>query len=277
MRTIEALRAVAPVVSSPLADYQQPPSLAISGSADFDGARGDLASSAALATPPHSLEEVNDSLALQRATTLTTNSSITERLRLMSRWDFDVFDFSTSTGCRPLAFISYEIFERFRLFERLRLPEVIFIAFVNRIEHDYCFDLAKRNPYHTSLHAADVVQAVGHFLTVPRLSHIMDQLDLFYLAIAAIIHDFRHPGVSNDFLVKTSHVLALRYNDESVLENFHAAEAFALLSQDRYNYCRTFRRHSARWRDHQLSRRCLRPILSRYTVYSATVTSAFKS
>ena len=43
------------------------------------------------------------------------------------------------------------------------------------------------------------------------------------------MHDFRHPGVSNSFLTRTCDPLALRYNDESVLENFHVAEAFALM------------------------------------------------
>lgn len=161
--------------------------------------------------------------------------AVVERLRLVTRWDFDVFEFGANTESRPLAYISYELFVRFRLFDRLRVPEQVFTAFLNRIELDYCFEPEKPNPYHTSLHAADVVQAVGHFLTVPRLGHIMDQLDAFSVLVSAIIHDFRHPGVNNNFLVKTGHALALRYNDESVLENFHAAEAFAVLAHERYN------------------------------------------
>ena len=47
--------------------------------------------------------------------------------------------------------------------------------------------------------------------------------------LAQVVHDFRHPGVSNSFLTRTCDPLALRYNDESVLENFHVAEAFALM------------------------------------------------
>ncbi len=41
----------------------------------------------------------------------------------------------------------------------------------------------------------------------------------------------RHPGVSNNFLCKSSDLIALRYNDDSVLENMHAAEGFIVMSQ----------------------------------------------
>jgi hypothetical protein len=165
----------------------------------------------------------------------TKDFAVIERLRLVTRWDFDVFEFSSNTEERPLAYISYELFVRFKLFELLHVQEHVFTAFINRLEHLYCFDPTQPNRYHTSLHAADVVQAVGHFLTVPRLSNILDGLDAYSVLVSAIIHDFRHPGVSNNFLVKTSHPIALRYNDESVLENFHAAEAFAVMANERHN------------------------------------------
>jgi hypothetical protein len=45
------------------------------------------------------------------------------------------------------------------------------------------------------------------------------------------MHDFNHPGVTNDFLIATSDPLALRYNDRSPLENHHCAAAFAIASE----------------------------------------------
>ena len=42
---------------------------------------------------------------------------------------------------------------------------------------------------------------------------------------AAIVHDFDHPGVNNDFLIKTRHMLALTHNDSSPLEAHHISSA----------------------------------------------------
>ena len=54
--------------------------------------------------------------------------------------------------------------------------------------------------------------------------------------LAAIIHDYEHRGVNNDFLIKTSDPLALLYNDVSPMENHHVAAAFALMAQDQYAF-----------------------------------------
>jgi len=56
--------------------------------------------------------------------------------------------------------------------------------------------------------------------------------------VAAAVHDYGHLGLSNDFLVMSSHERALRYNDEHVNENHHAAAALAVLSQPECNFLR---------------------------------------
>ena len=52
------------------------------------------------------------------------------------------------------------------------------------------------------------------------------------ILVAAAVHDFDHPGVTNNFLVSTSHQLAILYNDRSVLENHHVASAWKLMQSD---------------------------------------------
>lgn len=43
------------------------------------------------------------------------------------------------------------------------------------------------------------------------------------------MHDYGHPGLTNDFLIATSDPLAVRYNDRSPLENHHAAASFSAM------------------------------------------------
>lgn len=71
-----------------------------------------------------------------------------------------------------------------------------------------------------------------------RDSHQVEPLsDMHVLAllVAAIGHDLDHPGLNNAFLVNSSSPLALRYNDQSVLENHHAATTFAVLGDPKCN------------------------------------------
>lgn len=65
-------------------------------------------------------------------------------------------------------------------------------------------------------------------------------LESFALLFSAAVHDLRHPGVNNNFLITTSHPLAVRYNDKSVLEMFHVATAFQLMKHEGRNLLEHF-------------------------------------
>jgi len=51
------------------------------------------------------------------------------------------------------------------------------------------------------------------------------------MTLSSAIHDVGHPGVPNPFLVASGDELAIRYNDKSVLENFHIATAFQIMKK----------------------------------------------
>ena len=65
----------------------------------------------------------------------------------------------------------------------------------------------------------------GDFKEIGKCS----KYDFAAMVLSAAIHDYDHPGTTNLYLVNTKHFLSLRYNDRSVLENYHVASAFELM------------------------------------------------
>jgi hypothetical protein len=68
--------------------------------------------------------------------------------------------------------------------------------------------------------------------TIGNLKQVvgMDDIDILSYIVAAACHDIGHPGMGNIFLIETKDAIALRYNDISVLENFHIASTFEILT-----------------------------------------------
>ncbi|KAJ0406437.1 hypothetical protein ATCC90586_001916 [Pythium insidiosum] len=57
-------------------------------------------------------------------------------------------------------------------------------------------------------------------------SHLFEARDLLCVFVAAVCHDMNHNGRTNDFHIRYRTSLAMLYNDQSVLENMHAAACF---------------------------------------------------
>ncbi|ORX71677.1 HD-domain/PDEase-like protein, partial [Anaeromyces robustus] len=81
------------------------------------------------------------------------------------------------------------------------------------------------------MHAADVLFMTHYFIVKSGIIKQLTSEEIFSILVAAFIHDFKHPGVNNHFLIETSDDLALLYNDQSVLENYHLASSFLLMDQ----------------------------------------------
>jgi hypothetical protein len=64
------------------------------------------------------------------------------------------------------------------------------------------------------LHAADVLQTCSIFLKWGKVAEVLklSDLDCCSLLISTIIHDFKHPGKTNLFLINTGHSIAIQYN-----------------------------------------------------------------
>ena len=146
--------------------------------------------------------------------------------------NFNIFDYINNVGREMvLKNISLHIFENYNLF--LIVNRSRFESFLNKIRVGYDFLL----PYHNEIHAADVLNS-SHIIAM--LSNIQVEMDLTILDlsgffIAAIIHDYKHPGLNNNYHINKRTELSLRYNDISVLENYHVSSAFKVISQNNSN------------------------------------------
>jgi len=52
-----------------------------------------------------------------------------------------------------------------------------------------------------------------YLMTVGNLQAQLKKVDIFAVFIANIVHDYEHPGYSNQFIVRTKHPIAIRYSD----------------------------------------------------------------
>lgn len=70
-------------------------------------------------------------------------------------------------------------------------------------------------PYHSCVHAADVVQNVYYYLLAGGAQEVIKAttLDLVSLFVASAAHDVDHPGNNNLFETKIRSKLATLYND----------------------------------------------------------------
>ncbi|KAL7749953.1 3',5'-cyclic-nucleotide phosphodiesterase [Sorochytrium milnesiophthora] len=146
-----------------------------------------------------------------------------EVLERAGTWDFDIFHFTQVTNGHPLLFLSYYIIKKLKVLEAVPVDEIELLQYLDEIEMTY-----QNHPYHNNIHAADVLQGMWCFMCDPRLRDAYNSMETFAAIIAAAAHDVDHPGVTNNFIVKSRHPLAVLYNDSSVLECHHASTAIAI-------------------------------------------------
>eukprot|EP00112_Aurelia_sp_Birch-Aquarium-sp1_P014326 Seg3083.2 transcript_id=Seg3083.2/GoldUCD/mRNA.D3Y31 product="cGMP-inhibited 3' 5'-cyclic phosphodiesterase A" protein_id=Seg3083.2/GoldUCD/D3Y31 len=201
---------------------------------------------------------------LQHELVVGASSEIHEKMDLLVTWEFPIFELSEK--CHILTQVAYRVFQNHGFFQKFKIPQEVFFRYFRMLESGY-HDI----PYHNQIHAADVLQGTYYFtnhripgLAVPMdcgsrrgsvdnekvmkmadpsdnedvygtLAELIPDLELMALYTASAMHDFDHPGRTNAFLVATLNPKALLYNDRSVLENHHAAAAWALLLSDPSN------------------------------------------
>ncbi|XP_074099670.1 uncharacterized protein LOC141527864 isoform X2 [Cotesia typhae] len=146
-------------------------------------------------------------------------------LRRAGHWRFNAFTLETVSGGRSLPVLCVHLFQSYGLINRFNLDVVRVWKLFALIEEGY----HSTNPYHNSIHATDVTQAMHCFLQEDKIRRHLTSLEVMASLIAAVTHDLDHPGVNQPFLVATSNHLATLYENISVLENHHWRSAIGCL------------------------------------------------
>uniref|UniRef100_A0A6U9EZY5 Phosphodiesterase n=1 Tax=Zooxanthella nutricula TaxID=1333877 RepID=A0A6U9EZY5_9DINO len=145
-----------------------------------------------------------------------------------SEWSLDVFALAEATEGRALQLVGWEALRRGCFFSEFNIDPQKAHCFLQNIESKYRD--AKDVPYHNSLHAADVTQTVHTLLWTMGFKPYFEHLSVLSMILSAIVHDVGHDGRTNNFHTNVQDDLALTYNDRSILENFHASQAFKLMT-----------------------------------------------
>lgn len=167
------------------------------------------------------------------------NSSKLERivdiLHSLPSLDFDSFELDELTDNQTLMLLSPFFFVRYGLVDEFELDLGKLIGFTAAVDAA----MPNENPYHNSSHIADVLQSIAAMIegciTELFLTHD-GRLHILTLLFSGIIHDFQHPGFTEDLLIQMEHEWALIHSEKSVLEKQHVSAGLQLLKEPQYNF-----------------------------------------
>jgi GAF domain-containing protein len=163
-------------------------------------------------------------------------------LSLICRWDLNPWELTML----QLVDLVVDMFAYFDLPHRFQIQCATLRRFAVSVKGQY-HDIPYHNFYHafTTLHVSFLMVRAQSSLdslvaTTYRTSHLpqaetdsdstphalLEARDLLAVFVAAFCHDMNHNGRTNDFHIRYRTSLAMLYNDQSVLENMHAAACF---------------------------------------------------
>jgi len=167
-------------------------------------------------------------------------------------WEMDVLSLAELSENKPLSTLGLHLFQHHELTSFFDMDAEKLQKFLLKIERGY----PTSNQYHNRSHGASVLHCMHCLLSLggvaeasmmaaetgSKHSEVLEdhtrrkKLVLLAGLLAAIVHDFEHEGVSNDFLVKSSNDRAILYNDKSPNENHHVAAAWFVLQRSDCNF-----------------------------------------
>eukprot|EP00727_Mastigamoeba_balamuthi_P001504 m51a1_g11350 putative achain catalytic domain of human phosphodiesterase 4d in complex with amp (778) ;mRNA; f:7066-9809 len=161
---------------------------------------------------------------------LTHYDTILATATKYAAWDYDPREASKEYEGHALQAFLVFFFNRMGLLKQMKVDKKTLCFWAEAVEDTYV-----DNPFHSQLHAADVVQSTSFLLSLPTMCNTVTPEQAFVCLTAAAAHDCAHPGRTNAFIVESKGDLAITYNDRSVLENHHLATFFRLCAVPKQN------------------------------------------
>ena len=150
-------------------------------------------------------------------------------------WEkFNVFELADCSGGKPLQTLVEYVLTEQGLIDGMQIDRARLASFLEELENAY----ESKNPYHTGIHAADVVQSVAIMIRIDSWSKGLKDWELLSMIIAAAGHDVGHQGVTNEYhdRVQTEWLRMYGKFGRSVNEYAHADITVSLLLEERNDF-----------------------------------------
>ena len=154
--------------------------------------------------------------------------------KLILRTEFNIFDLEKKVGHKNvLPIMGRILLDSFGLINDKIMPIDKLDSFLISIANQYFATTL----YHNSLHGSDITHTICLFFNNSNAEEVCHTkaIDLLSIIVSGLGHDIGHPGLTNNFQVNSLSDLAITYNDNSCLENYHLAKLFKTLRKEETN------------------------------------------
>jgi hypothetical protein len=167
--------------------------------------------------------------------TVTEEQHIEETLADFDSWNFDAMVINEMIGKIATTVVFCRMVAVYDLVNSLSLDAEKTSNFAKKVQSSFSPNVR----FNGATRALDMLQAV-HYFNVKGLgggwSSYSSDLGSLALFTGALVAHCCNPGFTNDFLVKTRHPRALRYNDEAIILNYTLAYVSQTLQEQESNF-----------------------------------------
>ena len=121
-------------------------------------------------------------------------------------------------------------FLHYDLLEKLNIPFVMFFQFLMLLQA-----VSRDFPYHNTDHALDTIQCVFTLLNLTGEHKNLDNIELFALLLAALMHDTGHSGENGGFVARSQLPLDILFKNQPPTQTNHANAAIQMLTNKKVN------------------------------------------